>query len=126
MSEKDISKKILLAEDEVFLARTFEVTLEKEGYEVTKVTDGKQALEALEKEEYGLLMLDLIMPRMDGFEVLERLQEKHNTIPVIVTSNLGQEEDLERVKSFGVKEFFIKSNTPIKDIIKVIKSITKK
>ena len=125
MSKKDISKKILLAEDEVFLARTFEVMLEKEGYKVTKVTDGLQALEELEKKEYGLLMLDLIMPKMDGFDVLERLYEKQNTIPIIVISNLGQKEDFERVKSFGVKKFFIKSNTSIKDVIKVVKSMTK-
>ena len=63
------------------------------------------------------------MPNKDGFAVLEELKKKGSKIPVIVTSNLSQDEDAKRAKSLGAKDYFIKSNTPIKDIISHIKDI---
>ncbi len=113
--------KILIGEDEKALSRALELKLSHEGFDVVVADTGEAVLAAMAKEKFNLLLLDLVMPNKDGFAVLEELKEKGSTVPVIVTSNLGQEEDKKRVEQFGVKDYFIKSNTPITEIIAKIK-----
>ncbi len=110
-------KKILIIEDEKPMARALELKLSNAGYDVKSATDGKCGLDCLEKEKVDLILLDLIMPNLDGFGVLEALKADGNATPVIVLSNLSQEEDAERAKKLGAKGFFIKSNTAIADIV---------
>lgn len=86
-------KRILIAEDEKPMARALELKLTHEGFEAKAVFDGAAALEELEKSKYDLLLLDLMMPKMGGFEVLEQMKLKKIKIPVAVLSNLSQAED---------------------------------
>lgn len=120
-----ISKKILIIEDEKTLARALELKLSRADFNVRVVFNGEDGLILLEKETFDLILLDLIMPKMDGFGVLRRLVELQIKTPVIVLSNLSQENDAKKTKAFGAKEFFIKSNTPINTIVDKVTKILK-
>jgi len=121
------NKKILVVEDDKFLRKVYESKLPKEGFDVVLAVDGVEGLEKLKTEAPDLMLLDLIMPRKSGFEVLEELKadKKAAHIPILVLSNLGQDEDIERTKNLGATEFLIKSNLSIKEIIEKIKQYTK-
>lgn len=115
-------KKILIIEDEKTLARALELKLARAGFEVKTVFNGEDGVALLQKETFALILLDLIMPKMDGFTVLENLKIEKIKTPVVILTNLGQEKDIKRTKEFGVKDFFVKSNTPIATIVeRVIK-----
>ncbi|MAE68588.1 response regulator [bacterium] len=116
------SKKILIVEDERPLAHALELKFSHEGYDVTIATDGAEGLKMANATKYNMILLDLIMPQMDGFTFMEQLKKKS---PIIILSNLGQEEDKERAKKLGAIEYFVKSNTPITEIIKKVKSSIK-
>jgi len=117
------SVKILVVEDDFFLIKIFQTKLSEIGYEVKVAADGVLALDILKKFIPDIILLDLVMPRKDGFEVLEDLHKdsKLKKIPVIVLTNLGQESDIERVKKYGVKDYLVKSDVPIQDVVKKIK-----
>ena len=119
------SKKILIIEDERTLARALELKLSRSGFNVRVVLNGEEGIKLLEKEVFSLILLDLIMPKMDGFMVLETLQAMGIKTPVMVLTNLSHEHDIERTEKFGAKDFFIKSNTPISVIVDRAKSILK-
>jgi two-component system response regulator CiaR len=72
---------------------------------------------------YDLILLDLIMPELDGFGVLQGMKDKGVTTPVLVLSNLGQDEDRARASSLGAKDYFVKANTPILDIVSKVKAL---
>jgi len=117
-----IAKKILIIEDEKTLARALELKLIYFGFTVKTVFNGKDGIAVLQKDFYDLILLDLIMPKMDGFTVLSTLQAQKIRTPVMVLTNLSQESDIKRTRKFGVRDFFIKSNTPIAGIVeRVIK-----
>jgi len=111
------TKKILIAEDEKALARTLKLKLEKAGYVVTAVFDGEDVFKELTNNHYDLVVLDLVMPGLDGFGVLARFKQMGYKLPVLVLSNLSQLEDQQRVASLGVNHYLIKSETPIKDVV---------
>ena len=126
MAEKDTKKtpakkgkKILIVEDERPLAHALELKFSHEGYDVTIATDGAEGLKMANAEKFNMILLDLIMPEMDGFTFMEQLKKK---TPIIILSNLGQEEDKERAKKLGAVDYFVKSNTPIVEIIKKVKA----
>jgi len=116
-------KRILVAEDEKPLAQAVTAKLENEGFEVTVAHNGAEAIEALKKESFDLAILDLVMPDMDGFEVLESLQKDGNKTPAVVVSNLAQGVDQEKAEKYGIKKYFIKSNTSLSEIVVEIKKI---
>lgn len=118
-------KKILIAEDERPMARALELKLQHEGYDVTTTFDGGSALEALAKDTFDLLLLDIIMPVKDGFQVLEALQGMASKPPVLMLTNLSQEEDAKKAAALGAKGFFTKSNTPIANIVDEVKAVLK-
>lgn len=115
-------KKILVAEDEAPLAKALDLKLSREGYTVVRTGNGEEAKAQMEsaEEPFDLLILDLVMPKMNGFQVLEYLRDAGNTVPVIVLSNLSQGEDMEKAKELGAKEFFIKSNTPLAELVQQV------
>ncbi len=121
-----IKKKILVIEDEKPMARALELKLTHAGFAVKAVFNGEDGVELLQKETYALILLDLIMPKMDGFTVLETLKKEKIQIPVMVLSNLSQEDDEKRAKALGAKEFFIKSNTPIATIVEKVSQFLNK
>ena len=114
--------KILIVEDERPLAHALELKFSHEGYNVTIATDGEEGLKLANATKYDIILLDLIMPQVDGFTFMERLKKKS---PIIVLSNLGQEEDRERALKLGAVDYFVKSNSPIIEIIKKVKTVLK-
>jgi DNA-binding response OmpR family regulator len=114
-------KKILIVEDEKPLAKALNLKLTKTGVVVTNVYDGEEALAALEKNTFDYILLDLMIPKVDGFQILQELQKRKNATPVVVLSNLGQKEDVKRAQSFGAKSYFIKANTSLVKIVEFIK-----
>lgn len=118
------NKKILIAEDDEFLIKVMNNRLKKEGFHVDTANDGLSALEQITKNNYQVVLLDLIMPNMDGFEVLTELKKLKNQTPVLVFSNLSQEEDRKEVIELGAKGYYIKSDISIHDIVEVIKKAT--
>jgi DNA-binding response OmpR family regulator len=119
------TKRILIIEDEKTLARALELKLTHSGFEVKTVFNGEAGVELIQKESFDLILLDLIMPKMDGFTVLSVLKERNVETPVMILSNLSQDNDVKRTKEFGAKEFIIKSNTPIATIIERVIKILK-
>ncbi len=111
------TKKILVADDEKALAKALQLKLNHAGFETTTAFDGAEALELITKGDFDLVLLDLVMPKMDGFQVLEGVAKLSKKPKIVVTSNLGQEEDAEKAKSMGAVNFFVKSDTPITDIV---------
>jgi len=116
-------KRIIIAEDEAPMARALSLKLERVGFEATHVSNGEEALNEMKKGKFDLALIDLVMPKMDGFSLLEEMKKKKIKTPVIVLSNLSQEEDAEKAKKMGAKGFFVKSNTTIADIIKEVEKV---
>lgn len=117
------SKKILIIEDEKPLARALEIKLTHENFEVVNIPDGELALPLLEKEQFSLIICDLMMPKVDGFQILEFIKSKNIKTPVVVLTNLSQPEDEKRVKDLGAIDFLIKSDTPLSKIIEKVKEL---
>lgn len=115
-------KKILLIEDDKALTRALSLKLGHEGYEVTSLPNGEKLLATLKDDSgFFLILCDLMMPGMDGFQVLQNLKDNGIKIPVIVLTNLGQPEDEKRVRELGAVDFFVKSDTPLSKIIERVK-----
>jgi len=119
------SKKILVVEDEEALANALKLKLTSEKFIVSWAPNGSVALDLLAQESFDLILTDLILPVMDGFAMMQKLQEKGNKIPIIVLSNLGQAEDIDHARSLGAIEFLIKSNVPLARIPDYINKILK-
>jgi DNA-binding response OmpR family regulator len=115
-------KKILIVEDEKPLAHALELKMTHEGYETTVASTGRAGLEEASSGKYDLILLDLILPEVDGFAILEGLKTKKLKPIVVVLSNLGQDEDRKKAQEFGVKDYLVKSNVPLADIVKVVKA----
>lgn len=119
--------QILIAEDDKFLANAYRVKLELEGYAVIIASDGQEALSILAKNIPDLILLDLVMPNLDGFETLKQIKQnpKFKNIPIIITSNLSQESDYQKVKALGINDYLVKSDTPLSTLISKIKLYVK-
>lgn len=115
-------KNILIVEDERPLSHALEMKLKAQGFTTKVVMNGHDALAELANGKYDMVLLDLIMPIMDGFGVLEEMKNKKLKVPVIVLSNLGQDEDRAKTKALGAVDYFVKSNTPIAEILERVKS----
>jgi CheY-like chemotaxis protein len=115
---------LLVAEDDQFYNKIYQTELAAAGIPATVVGDGQQALDFIAKQAPSLILLDLIMPVKDGFEVLEALHADPNLskIPVVVMSNLGQESDVERAKSLGAQDYFVKANVSFQDVLAKIRA----
>jgi len=115
-------KKILLVEDEDILANMYRLKISKAGYQVEVADDGEQGLVMAKKNRPDLILLDVIMPKKDGFTMLKELKSDVSLkkIPVFLLTNLGQEEDIKKGKELGAIDYFIKANfTPGELLIKI-------
>lgn len=110
---------ILIVEDDEFLRSLTARRLEKENYKVTVAVDGESALKVAQESQPALVLLDLLLPGVDGFEVLRRFRadDKMKTVPVIIFSNLGSKEDIEKARSLGADDFMIKANFTLDDLM---------
>lgn len=116
-------KKVLIVEDDEFLRSLTAKRLEKEGYQIEVAVDGESAISTIETYRPDLILLDLLLPGLDGFEVLKKIKAgEFKTVPVIIFSNLGQKEDIEKAKALGVDDFLIKANFTLDDVVAKIKT----
>lgn len=115
-------KKILIVEDEKPLAHALELKMSHEGYETKVASTGEDGLKEAVTGKYDLILLDLILPGLDGFSILQEMKAKKIQSIVIILSNLGQDEDRKKAQDFGAKDYLIKSNVPLSDIVKVVKT----
>ncbi len=121
-------KKILFVEDEISLQKAIRELLTQEGYEVLTASDGDEGLIKAEKENPDLILLDLILPEKDGFEVLKELKadEKMKDIPVIVLTNLEGVGDVEKALTLGAKTYLVKANYELDDVLKMVRDNLRK
>lgn len=117
------NKKILIAEDDKPIAKALELKLKNSGFDVVTVVNGEDAMTEVEKGGFDLILLDLMMPKKDGFAFLEEAKTKKIKVPVIILSNLSQEGDMEKTKNLGAAGYFVKSNTPLIEIVANIKKM---
>lgn len=122
MSDK---KMIMIVEDDKPIAEACQMKLQIDGFEVAMAANGQIALDLIKKKRPDLILLDIIMPKMNGFDFLENLKKNPELkdIKVIVMSNLGQEMDIEHGKELGADDYLIKSDSSISDIITKVTSI---
>ena len=115
--------KILLIEDEEMLANMYEVKFKNEGYDLVKALDGAEGLEKAKTFKPNFILLDVIMPKMDGFSVLKALKEDPETkdIPVMLLTNLGQDEDIEKGKELGSVGYLVKANITPSEVVAEVK-----
>lgn len=118
-------KKILIAEDEKPLARAISLKLEKEGFLTEMVYDGEEVEKKITAGEYDLILMDLMMPKLDGFSVMEKMKSDNIKIPVIIMSNLSQETDKARVIQAGAIAYFVKSDIKLFEVVAFIKETLK-
>lgn len=120
--------KILVAEDDKYLANAYRVKLAREGYEVRIVFNGQEVIKALEEFMPDLIILDIIMPIMDGYSVLEYLKKTPTLrdIPVIIASNLGQSEDIVKATKLGADDYIVKTDLSMKKVSEKIQAVLQK
>lgn len=116
-------KKIVFIEDEPSLIKILSEALSNEGHEVIKATDGKSGLELVKSEKPDLVLLDLILPKMDGFEVLKKIKEDPmvKKIPVVVLTNLEGVEDVDKALELGATTYLVKENYSLEEVVEKIK-----
>jgi CheY-like chemotaxis protein len=106
------ARRVLLVEDDRFLRRACEISLRQRGFAVTTAADGEEALRNVRAEPPDLILLDLLMPKMTGIEVLKTLRAEEATreIRVLILSNSSREQDVEEIKTLGVSGYFVKAD----------------
>lgn len=121
--ENKAKKNILIAEDEKAYCHALVLKLQNAGLNAVGVGDGQEAIEVLKKEKFDLFILDLVMPKKNGFDVLEEMDKTNIKLPTIILSNLTQIEDKKRAEKFGIKGFIEKADTSILDIINKVQEL---
>lgn len=118
-------KKILFIEDTSSLQKAVAIVFEKDGYEILSALDGEEGLRIMKKEHPDVVLLDLILPKKDGFAVLEEMSMDPTlkNIPVVVLSNLGEGESIERALSLGAKMYLVKTDYHLDEVVKKIKQV---
>lgn len=122
-----MAKTILIIEDDKFLRVLIAKKLIQEGFEVSEAMDGEEGIKKFKEEKPDLVLLDLILPGIDGFEILARMKEDPELakIPVVILSNLGQEKETEKGIRMGAVDYLVKAHFTLSEIIKKIKEILK-
>ena len=118
-----VNKKILVVEDDEAISKALQTKLVNEGYEVIVATDGAEGVELALSEKPDLILLDVILPVMDGITVLDKLRADRwgKTVPVIILSNLGKADAIEESKERGVNHYLVKTDWKLADVIQKVK-----
>lgn len=119
------NNKVLIVEDDPFIADVYVLKLESEGYEVETAEDGLKGLEMLKKNKYDVILLDILMPNLDGFKVLEQIKMKPDIskIPVIILTNLSQKKDIQKGIDLGASDYIIKTKFTPSEVVKTISKV---
>lgn len=127
MPEEGGKNKVLIVDDDAFLSGIYATKLELEGFQVVTARDGEEGLKAAGSEKPDIILLDVLMPKLDGFEALKRLKQDESTkgIPVIMLTNLGQKEDIEQALEAGAQDYLIKAHFVPAEAVEKIKSVLK-
>jgi DNA-binding response OmpR family regulator len=117
-----MEKRILIVEDEKILSDLLERKLQEKGYETSLAANGEEGLAKMREEKIDLVLLDIVMPKMDGFEVLEEMRKDRELkrIPVIIISNSGQPVEISRAIELGVKDYLIKTQFDPEEVIEKV------
>lgn len=115
-------KKVLVVEDDQAMGNVLSAKIKNEGFETAQAQNGEDALLLLKQSAFDLMVLDLIMPKLDGVALLEKMSQEGIELPVIIVSNLSQYSDRSRVAKYNVVEFFSKSDTTVSEIVKFVKN----
>lgn len=122
--------KILIVEDDKFLSELISTKLTKEGFEVSIALDGETGLQKARAEKPGIVLLDILLPGISGFEVLEQIKKDADptikNIPVLILSNFGQESKVQQGLSLGAVDYLVKANFTTGEIVEKIRAITGK
>lgn len=118
-------QKILVAEDDFMISSMYKTKLEQDGFECFMADDGAVALEIFDKNNPDLIILDIIMPRMDGFSALQEIRKKNKNVPIIMLTNLGTEEDKKKGQELGATDYLVKANLTPSQVSAAIKKYLK-
>ncbi len=119
--------KVVLVEDEKMLADMYATKFAMEGFETSKAYDGAAGLALAKEVQPDIILLDVIMPKLDGFAVLKQLKEDPSVkdVPVILLTNLGQDEDIKKGKELGAADYFVKANHTPAEVVTKIREVLK-
>ncbi|MFH2063467.1 MAG: response regulator [bacterium] len=125
MAEEEKKPSVLIIDDDAFLSGIYATKLDLEGFRVLTARDGEEGLRLAGEEHPAVILLDVLMPKLDGFETLKRLKSEAGTkdIPVIMLTNLGQKEDIEQAKSDGAEDYLIKAHFVPAEAVEKIRGI---
>jgi DNA-binding response OmpR family regulator len=124
-------KKILLVEDDPFLIDIYQKKLKDSGFKVEVAKDGEKALEILKEKNFDLMLLDIVLPKIDGWKILEEIREMKKEkkdlekMKIVIWSNLGEKEDIKKGLSLGATSYLIKANFTPSEVVREIEKLLK-
>ncbi len=123
MSEEKAKKRILIVEDDSFVMDIYQTKLSQSGYDAVGADNGLEALKKMKEGTFDLVLLDIIMPYMDGLEVLKKIKEdeKNKNLPIILLTNLSQKEEVDKGLGLGASDYLIKSHFTPSEVLEKIK-----
>lgn len=118
-----MNAKILIAEPDQYIGRAVKEALVKEHFDVATARDGDEAMKMIYSERPDLVLLDLMLPGKNGFEVLEEVQmdEAISSTPVLIYSNLSQESDIEKAKALGASDYLVKTDISMREVVEKVR-----
>jgi DNA-binding response OmpR family regulator len=118
-----MSKKVLIVEDDEQISRVYGIKFKQENIETISAADGEEGFKKISSEKPDLVLLDLMLPKKDGFWVLDEVRKKDDlkNIPIFVLSNLGQEQDKEKAIKLGARDYLVKADISIKEVVDKVK-----
>ena len=119
--------KILIVDDDPFILDMYVIKFKEQGFEIETATDGKMALEKIQTHNPDILLLDVVMPKMDGFDVIKKIQENRipRTFKILFLTNFGQKEDVERGMQLGADGYIIKAHFTPSEVVEKVKEVLK-
>lgn len=120
-------EKILIVDDDLMISDMYLLKFRESGFEAEAASDGKTAVQMIEKDQPDVVLLDIVMPQMDGFDVLREISKKNlaKKPKVILLTNVGQKEDVEKGMSLGAVEYIIKANFTPSEVVEKVKAVLK-
>lgn len=123
----DTKTKVVIVEDEKMLADMYATKFTMEGFDAQKANDGQAGFDLVKEAKPNIVLLDIIMPKIDGFGVLKMLKDdaELKDIPVVLLTNLGQDEDIKKGKQLGAADYFVKANHTPAEVVQKVKQVLK-